>query len=104
MAKTADSTAGRILRAAEKGLELWSTDSASLDDYLDFYLDDPGLRRSVSSLLFTYFRNKALIDRAIDSTAERSVKPRSRRLLSLVAAVISATGRALMPPAMLPVK
>lgn len=84
MAKTADSTAGRILRAAEKGLELWSTDSASLDDYLDFYLEDPGLRRSVSSLLFTYFRNKALIDRAIDSTAERSVKPRYRRLLSAV--------------------
>ena len=84
MAKTADSTAGRILRAAEKGLELCCAESASLDDYLDFYLEDPALRRSVSSLLFTYFRNKALIDRAIDSTAERSVKPRYRRLLSAV--------------------
>ncbi len=84
MAKTADSTAGRILRAAEKGLELCGADSASLDDYLDFYLEDPALRRSVSSVLFTYFRNKALIDRAIDSTAERGVKPRYRRLLSVV--------------------
>jgi 16S rRNA (cytosine967-C5)-methyltransferase len=84
MAKAADSTAGRILRSAEKGLELWCADSASLDDYLDFYLEDPALRRSVSSLLFTYFRNKALIDHAIDCTAERSVKPRYRRLLSAV--------------------
>jgi 16S rRNA (cytosine967-C5)-methyltransferase len=84
MAKTADSTAARILRAAEKGLELWCADSASLDDYLDFYLESPALRRSVSSLLFTYFRNKALIDHAIDSTAERGVKPRYRRLLSVV--------------------
>ncbi|MFA6480154.1 MAG: RsmB/NOP family class I SAM-dependent RNA methyltransferase [Victivallaceae bacterium] len=84
MAKTADSTAGRILRAAEKGLELCGADSASLDDYLDFYLEDPALRRSVSSVLFTYFRNKALIDRTIDSTAERGVKPRYRRLLSVV--------------------
>ena len=84
MEKTVTSTSMKILLAAEKGLDMWASASASLDDYLDFYLEDPALRRPVSSLLFSYFRNKAVIDRAIDLAAERSVKPRYRRLLSMV--------------------
>jgi len=35
-------------------------------------------------LLFSYFRNRAVIERAIDLAAARSVKPRYRRLLAMV--------------------
>lgn len=84
MSKVATSTAMKILLASERGLELWMAASASLDDYLDFYLEDPSLRRPVSSLLFSYFRNRAVIERAIDLAAARSVKPRYRRLLAMV--------------------
>jgi uncharacterized protein (DUF736 family) len=80
MAKVATSTAMKILLASERGLELWMAASASLDDYLDFYLEDPSLRRPVSSLLFSYFRNRAVIERAIDLAAARSEPPRYRRL------------------------
>lgn len=75
-------TAERILKAALKGLAKWINEQVSIDDYLDQDVD-PGLRPPVSSMLFEYFRNKALIDRIISTKCARPPKPRYQRLLAL---------------------
>jgi 16S rRNA (cytosine967-C5)-methyltransferase len=76
-------TAGEILKAALEGLKLWENDGVGLDDYLDRYVKND-LRPPVSSLLFEYFRNKALVDRLISIKCSRAPKPRYRRLLAIV--------------------
>lgn len=59
----------------------------TIDDYIDDVFsseDSPPLRRTVSSILFTFFRNKALIDFLIDSNAkEGSVKPGLKAVLQI---------------------
>ena len=75
-------TAERILKAALMGLAKWTNEHVSLDDYLD--QDVPSeLRPPVSSMLFEYFRNKALVDRIVDSKCARVPKPRYQRLLKM---------------------
>jgi len=73
-------TAERILQAAIAGLAKWTNDHLSIDDYLDQDVD-PELRPPVSSMLFEYFRNKAMIDRIVFSKCARVPKPRYQRLL-----------------------
>ncbi len=75
-------TAERILKAALMGLAKWTNEHVSLDDYLD---QDVALelRPPVSSMLFEYFRNKALVDRIVDSKCARVPKPRYQRLLKM---------------------
>lgn len=75
-------TAERILQAALAGLAKWADEQVSLDDYLDNYVS-ADLRPPVSSMLFEYFRNKALIDRIIAAKCARPPKPRYRRLLAM---------------------
>jgi 16S rRNA (cytosine967-C5)-methyltransferase len=75
-------TAELILKAALMGLAKWTNEHVSLDDYLDQDVA-PELRPPVSSMLFEYFRNKALIDRVVASKCARLPKPRYQRLLVL---------------------
>ncbi len=77
-------TAERILKAALTGLAKWTNEQVSLDDYLDQDVAAE-LRPPVSSLLFEYFRNKALIDHVVSSKCARAPKPRYQRLLALTA-------------------
>ena len=59
----------------------------TVDDFIDFEFsseDSPPVRRTVSSILFTFFRNKALIDALIDSAAKGgSVKPGLKAVLQI---------------------
>lgn len=59
----------------------------TIDDYIDEMFsseDSPPVRRTVSSILFTFFRNKALIDFLIDSNAKGgSVKPGLKAVLQI---------------------
>ena len=75
-------TAERILQAALAGLAKWTNEHISLDDYLDQDVA-PDLRPPVSSMLFEYFRNKAMIDSIVSSKCARIPKPRYQRLLVL---------------------
>ena len=75
-------TAEQILKAALMGLAKWTNEHVNLDDYLDHDVA-PELRPPVSSMLFEYFRNKALIDRIVSSKCARLPKPRYQRLLAL---------------------
>jgi len=75
-------TAERILKAALMGLAKWTNEHVSLDDYLDENVS-PELRPPVASMLFEYFRNKALVDRIVDSKCARVPKPRYQRLLKM---------------------
>jgi 16S rRNA (cytosine967-C5)-methyltransferase len=75
-------TAEKILQAALMGLAKWSHEQVSLDDYLDQDVA-PDLRPPVSSMLFEYFRNKALVDRIVSSKCARAPKPRYQRLLAM---------------------
>ena len=75
-------TAERILTTALDGLKQWVSEGVSLDDYLDQCVS-PDLRPPVSSMLFEYFRNKALIDKLIASKCARPPKSRYRRLLAM---------------------
>lgn len=75
-------TAERILKAALAGLAKWTNEQAGIDDFLDQHVASD-LRPPVSSLLFEYFRNKALIDRIVSSKCARAPKPRYQRLLAL---------------------
>ncbi|MDR0933434.1 MAG: methyltransferase domain-containing protein [Victivallales bacterium] len=84
MRKVASDTATHVLSDASKVLALIENGEQSLDDALDSSLTYPELRRTVSSLLFFYFRRKKLIDRWITSLAARPPRPRLRRLLSIV--------------------
>ena len=74
-------TAERILQAALAGLTKWTDEQISLDDYLDKHVT-ADLRPPVSSILFEYFRNKALIDKVIAAKCARPPKPRYQRLLA----------------------
>ena len=75
-------TAEKVLQAALTGLAKWTNEHLSLDDYLDQDVA-PDLRPPVSSMLFEYFRNKALVDRIVSSKCARAPKPRYQRLLVL---------------------
>lgn len=84
MRKVAPDTATRVLADASKVLALVENGEQSLDDALDSALTHPDLRRTVSSLLFFYFRHKRLIDSWIGKLAARPPRPRLRRLLAMV--------------------
>jgi 16S rRNA (cytosine967-C5)-methyltransferase len=74
--------AERILDGAVSGLAKWESGQANIDDYLSFHLSDPELRRSISSLLFEYFRHKPVVDRLLDSLISTRCQPEPRRILT----------------------
>jgi 16S rRNA (cytosine967-C5)-methyltransferase len=72
-----------ILKKCLKALEEWDKNNVNLDEFLDseFRFDD-SLRKTVSSALFSYFRNKALVDELISSHSKKT-KPKFRRILTV---------------------
>lgn len=77
-----DATATCILQSVIRGLARCEQDGLVLDDYLDFELEHPDLRRTVGNILFTSFRRRARIDRTIAALAKNPPRPRVRRLLT----------------------
>lgn len=73
--------AEKILEYAAAGLESAASERSNIDDYLDFSLPDPDLRRSVSSILFEYFRHKSIIDKLLNSLISRPCNPELRHVL-----------------------
>ncbi len=72
-----------ILRLAVRGIE-FCENGGTLDDYLDYYLTEAEPRRTVSSILFNYFRNKGVIDSYLKRFSSGKTKPAIRRVLSVV--------------------
>lgn len=72
-----------ILRLALKGIE-FCENGGTLDDYLDYYLTEAEPRRTVSSILFNYFRNKGVIDSYLKRFSNGKTKPAIRRVLNVV--------------------
>jgi len=61
----------------------WEEKKYSVDDYIDAELrDDDMIRKSVTSILFTYFRNKAVIDDIIESLTT-VLEPDIRRIFQV---------------------
>ena len=79
----------KILEEAVAGLAAVEAGEANLDDFLDFRLRHPELRRSVSNLLFVCFRRKRFLDGWIGRLAARPPRPAVRRLLTAVLAQIT---------------
>ena len=72
-----------ILRLAVEGINFCENGGA-LDEYLDVRLSESESRRSVSSILFNYFRNKGIVDFYIDKFCKGKTRPGVRRILSAV--------------------
>ncbi len=82
MRKVISDTAAHVLSDATAVLALVESNERSLDDALDSSLAHPELRRTVSSLLFAYFRHKRLVDGWLAGLAARPPRSRLRRLLA----------------------
>lgn len=72
-----------ILRLSIRGIEFCEK-GGTLDDYLDDYLADTEPRRTISSILFNYFRNKGIIDSYLKKFSNGKTKSAIRRVLSVV--------------------
>ncbi|QSH41183.1 RsmB/NOP family class I SAM-dependent RNA methyltransferase [Lentisphaerota bacterium ZTH] len=83
MKKNSDQTAGIVFKTASQCLEIWEKRGIPLDDIID-QIDDAGIRPVVSSLLFEHFRNRAFIDKQLQSKVKRSPKPAIRRALQVI--------------------
>ena len=79
----------KILEEAVAGLAAVEAGEANLDDFLDFRLQHPELRRSISNLLFLCFRRKRFLEGWIGRLAARPPRPAVRRLLTAVLAQIT---------------
>ena len=73
----------RILDLAVEGIR-FCENGGSLDDFLDFHLKENEFRSVVSSILFTYFRNKAVLDYVIGMFTKKKPTDFLRRVLSVV--------------------
>jgi len=73
----------KILDLAVSGIK-FCEDGGTLDGFLDFYLKENEFRSVVSSMLFTYFRNKAVLDYAIKMFTQKKPSDFLRRVLSVV--------------------
>ena len=76
-------SAGFVLEDAVGALAAIEAEGISLDDVLDSRLAHPELRRTVSSLLFQYYRRKRFIDGWIVRLAPRPPRPLLRRVLAV---------------------
>lgn len=75
-----DAAAGRILAGVVAGLEAFDQ-GTGLDDYLDFKLTEPQLRRSISSILFSSFRHRVRLEKVLTALVTRPPRPEVRHLL-----------------------
>jgi 16S rRNA (cytosine967-C5)-methyltransferase len=72
-----------IITLAVTGLELWENKDLTVDDFLDSeQVEQSELRRTISSILFSYFRNKPLVDALIKKLANK-VRGRDRRIIAV---------------------
>jgi len=76
-----DNTSGVIFKTALDGLELWEK-GVKLDSFLDGNPDASRYRKSISSLLYTYFRHRALIEFTVAKFAKK-VDPKFMRVLAM---------------------
>ncbi len=76
-----ENISSNIFKAALDGLEVWEK-GIKLDGFLESDPVASRYRKSVSSLLYTYFRNRALIEFGIAKFA-KDVNPKFMRLLSV---------------------
>ncbi len=73
----------KIFESAVKALRLRDESSINIDIFLDDYIDnDIPIKKSVASLLFAYFRNKATIDKIITNFVT-STKPKYSRIIAV---------------------
>ena len=76
-----------VLLAAVTALETLRKNQCTLDEYLDREIDDAVLRRRLSNLLFTLYRRKRFIDRAIKNNFAKTPDHELYALLSAAAAM-----------------
>ncbi len=77
-----EGAATRILQAACDGIAAVEVRGIGLDDYLDFHLKTPELRRTVSHILFHYFRRRASLARRIDRLVRKKPQSAIRHILA----------------------
>ncbi len=77
-----NSAATRILQAAAAGIAAVEERGIGLDDYLDFHLKAPDLRRTVSHILFHYFRRRASLRRDLARLVRKAPRPAVRHILT----------------------
>ncbi len=79
--------AEEILKGAINGIS-FCENGGTLDDFLDNLrendINENTYRKSISSILFTYYRKKATIDYIIKTFASKKIEPVLRRILSVV--------------------
>lgn len=76
--------AEQILQSAIEGIEIREHDNISIDDFLDnHFRDDASCRATVTNLLFTYYRQKAAIERLMHELAPQA-KSKFKPLLGAV--------------------
>jgi 16S rRNA (cytosine967-C5)-methyltransferase len=81
--KKQQNIAENIFKLSVQALESWEQQPISIDDFLDSQPESAQTyRRSLSSILFSFFRNKGLIDLAIAKNT-KSLKPRLKRILEI---------------------
>lgn len=75
--------AENVLKYADNALKVWEEENISLDDILDNRdLKKEQIRGIVSDLLFSYFRNKFIID-ALIAKLTKKIQPPLKRIVSL---------------------
>ncbi len=77
---------GEIIRSGAEGIFAVSEKARPLDEFLDSV--PTGFRRSVSHLLFCYFRHRRFLDQELDALMERPPRPRVLALLRAAAAQV----------------
>ncbi len=75
-------TSEKVLSESIKALQIWKNELITVDDILDQDISSD-IRRTVSSILFTYFRYKKVIDKLIDKYTTKT-KPNIHSLFAVV--------------------
>ena len=77
------SPAAAILEASTLALERWEEKLISIDDFLEHHLPCPEYRRSVSAVVFLYFRHKKFIDAQIERRTKLMPQPGVLRIVQM---------------------
>ncbi len=72
----------KIFESSVSALQAWDENGTTIDVFLDEIDKDIPIRKSVSSLLFAFFRNKTTVDKTI-SKFTQSVKTKHYRILAI---------------------
>ncbi len=80
-AKFTPSTATQILENVLMGITQSDEKGLSIDDFLDSDMVNRDLRRSVSNILFTFFRHRLELERRLNTLVKRPPKPFLKRVM-----------------------